>query len=312
MATSMGARAIHLGSLTGSLEPGKRADLLLLNNDDLYYLPKFSHSADNVYSQIVYTAKASDVASLMVNGRWLMRDRRLLTLDEAELRRQAGEVAQRIDTFLIQRESSLLTKLVAIESATEQESFEVQVKVEMPGEFRLEDRLAAAAVEVVRFRHYREFDTYFEFAANEQGRLRYREDQSLDPEGEITGARYRLTLTGPAREQEFEHAVLLSRSRFLASATKSLRFYREYFQPARELEVQKDRLRWLIRYHKTEFFINLDHVFKPDLPGCYLEIKSRTWSRTDAEKKSKLILELLRGLALDSARTFRTEYVEMG
>jgi 5-methylthioadenosine/S-adenosylhomocysteine deaminase len=312
MATSMGARAIHLGSLTGSLEPGKRADLLLLKNDDLHYLPKFSHSADNVYSQIVYTAKASDVVSLMVNGRWLMRDRQLLTVNEAELRRQAGEVAQRIDTFLILRETSLLTKLVAIESATEQESFEVQVKVELPEDFRLEDRLAASAVEVVRFRHYREFDTYFEFAAADQGRLRYREDQSLDPNGEITGARYRITLTGPASEQEFEHAILLSRSRFLASATKSLRFYREYFQPARELEVQKDRLRWLIRYQSTEFFINLDHVSKPDLPGRYLEIKSRTWSRTDSEKKSKLILALLRELMLDSARTFRTEYVEMG
>jgi 5-methylthioadenosine/S-adenosylhomocysteine deaminase len=311
MATCMGARALHLGDVTGSLEPGKRADLLILDQDGLHCLPRFSHSSDNVYSQIVYTAKASDVTSLMVEGRWLMQNRELLTLDEAAVRRQADDIAKRIDAFLMDRESSLLSKLVAIETATEEESMEVQVKVELPEEFALEKRLASAGLEIVRFRHYREFDTYFEFPTPDQGRLRYREDQFLDADGEATTARYRLTLTGPAREREFKHAVLLSRSRFLAPATHSLRFYREYFQPTHEVEIQKDRLRWLIRRSGTEFFINLDHILKPDLPGRYLEIKSRTWSRTDAEKKAILILELIRVLGIDSAQTFHNDYIDM-
>jgi 5-methylthioadenosine/S-adenosylhomocysteine deaminase len=311
MATCMGARALHMGRITGSLEVGKRADLLLLDQDGMHCLPRFSHSSENVYSQIVYTAKASDTVSLMVDGRWLMRERKLLTLDEFSVRQHADETAKQIDAFLIQRESSLLSKLVAIETATEEESMEVQVKVELPEGFNIDERLSAAGLEVIRFRHYREFDTYFEFAASAQGRLRYREDQFLDAEGEATEARYRLTLTGPVREREFEHAVVLSRSRFLASASHSLRFYREYFQPIREFEIQKDRLRWLVRRDGIEFFFNLDQILKPDLPGRYLEIKSRTWSRNDAEKKSGLIVEILRLLALDKARTFHEDYAEM-
>ncbi len=68
----------------------------------------------------------------MVNGRWLMQDHQLLTLKEAELVSQAAEYAHRIDTFLIEREQSVLSKLIAIGGATEEESFEVQAKVRIP------------------------------------------------------------------------------------------------------------------------------------------------------------------------------------
>ena len=78
--------------------------------------------------------------------------------------------------------------------------------------------------------------------------------------------------------------VLLSRSRYIANATQSLRFYREYFKPKFEHEIEKDRLRYLIKYQGTEFFINIDTIVKPGL-GKFLEIKSRTWSRKDAEQK---------------------------
>ncbi len=64
----------------------------------------------------------------MCNGRWLMRDRALLTLDERELREAAREAATRVDAFLGSREVSVLQKLVAVGGAVEQESFEVQVK----------------------------------------------------------------------------------------------------------------------------------------------------------------------------------------
>jgi 5-methylthioadenosine/S-adenosylhomocysteine deaminase len=311
MATCMGARALHISHLTGSLEPGKCADLLRLDLEGLHSFPTFKRIPDNVYSHIVYTAKASDTLDLMVNGRWLMRNRQLQTLDETAIREQGAQTAEQIDAFLLRRESSILSKLVAIETATEQESMEVQVKVEVPESLDVETQIRKAGLTVVRFRHYHEYDTYFEFAMADQGRLRYREDQLIDARGEPLNARYRLTLMGPAHEEEFEHAVLLSRSRFLASASHSLRFYREYFQPAQEIEIQKDRLRWLIRYQDTEFFINADQVQQPKLQGRYLEIKSRTWSRTDAEKKSTSIVELMRLLGIDMARTFHEEYMEM-
>ena len=99
--------------------------------DQTHNVPRFAREPDAVYSQLVYAAKSTDVVDMMCDGRWLMRDRRLLTLDEDELREAAQDVASRIDTFLIQREQSVLQKLIAIGGAVEQESFEVQVKARL-------------------------------------------------------------------------------------------------------------------------------------------------------------------------------------
>ncbi|MBN1439853.1 MAG: amidohydrolase [Anaerolineales bacterium] len=311
MATRMGAEALHIGSRTGSLEPGKRADLLLLDLGGIHSSPGFERDPESVYSRIVYSAKAGDVTGLMVDGRWLLRNRRLQTLPEADLLHQAAEMARRLDSFLALRESSVLSKLVAIETASEEESFEVQVKVIVPEGFPLPRQLAHPDLEILYSRHYREYDTYFEFPAADQGRLRYREDQAVGEGGETMNARYRLTLTGPTREREFTGAVLLSRSRFLAGATHSLRFYREYFQPAREIEVNKQRLRWQIRYRGKEFFVNFDSLSKPALPGRFLEVKARTWSRRDSENKAGMIVEIVRLLGAQDAEAFRQDYVEM-
>jgi 5-methylthioadenosine/S-adenosylhomocysteine deaminase len=311
MATRMGAHALHLGAVTGSLEPGKRADLLLLDLQGVHSSPGFQRSTDSVYSRIVYSAKACDVTDLMVDGKWLLRGRALQNLPEADLLHQAAETARRLDAFLELRESSVLSKLVAIETATEEESFEVQVKVKVPADFPILQRLDNPELEVLYQRRYREYDTYFEFAAADQGRLRYREDQYVADSGEPTNARYRLTLTGPTREREFTGAVLLSRSRFLAPATRSRRFYREYFQPVRIIEVVKNRLRWQIRFRGTEFYVNFDAVSKPALPGSFLEVKSRTWSRRDAESKAGMIVEIVRLLGAGDAEAFREDYVEM-
>jgi 5-methylthioadenosine/S-adenosylhomocysteine deaminase len=108
MATRIGARAVHMGALTGSLEPGKRADLIVLDLEQAHTSPRFERDPNAVYSQIVYAAKSTDVVDVMCDGRWLMRDRRLLTLDEDDLRAAAADVARHIDAFLIQREQSVL------------------------------------------------------------------------------------------------------------------------------------------------------------------------------------------------------------
>jgi len=138
--------------------------------------------------------------------------------------------------------------------------------------------------------------------------LRIREDELIDARGNVKSVRSRLTLLGP-REDKFDHDVLLSRSRFLAPATHTLRFYREYFQPEREEIVQKDRLRWHIKYKDTNFFVNLDTMEKPDL-GCFLEIKSRTWSRKDAIRKAEMAHELLTLLGAAGGETMTKDYIE--
>jgi len=103
---------------------------------------------------------------------------------------------------------------------------------------------------------------------------------------------------------------MLSRSRFLAPATNSLRFYREYFKPKTEIAIEKDRLRWFIKYKDTEFYVNLDTVSVPQL-GHFLEVKSRTWSRKDADNKAHLLNELLSILGADGGETVTEDYIDI-
>jgi 5-methylthioadenosine/S-adenosylhomocysteine deaminase len=310
MATRLGARALHLGSVTGSLEPGKRADLILVDISPLHNSPRFRRDQDNPYAQLVYASKATDVSDVMVNGKWLMRDRRLLTVDETELVSAANEYARKIDIFLIEREQSVFSKLVALGGSAEEQSFEVQVKVKLDDPATVLEAVKKPEIEILRKKHYHQHDVYFSFSDPVQGWLRYREDEIVDDKGQILGVRGRLTLIGPSREGDFAHDVLLSRIRYFAPATNSLRFYREYFKPSHETYIDKDRLRWLVRYKDEEFFINLDRVDTPDL-GYYLEIKSRTWSRRDAEEKAHWTSELITLLGGLLDETVTQDYVEI-
>ncbi len=310
MATRTGARALHLGAVTGSLEPGKRADLIVVDIDRTHNIPRFERDPAGIYSQIVYAAKSSDVMDVMCDGRWLMRDRRLLTVDEDELRAASRDVARRIDAFLIEREQSVLQKLIAIGGASEQESFEVQVKARAGSADAVRRALERDDLTVIRAAHYHQFDTYFFFDDPNQGRLRYREDEFLDEQGKVLNARARLTLTGPSREAAFG-SVLLFRSRFLAPAAHSPRFYREYFKPAREREVEKDRRRWLVAFRGVQFYVHLDHMVRPHAGEHFLEVKSRTWSRRDAQDKAAIILELLELLGARPDEAIEEGYVEL-
>jgi 5-methylthioadenosine/S-adenosylhomocysteine deaminase len=91
MATLRGARALHLEKEIGSLEKGKRADLAIVDLDDLNQTPSY-----NIYSDLVYATKASDVRTVIVEGRVIMRDRRLLTLNEETIKADARRFRERI------------------------------------------------------------------------------------------------------------------------------------------------------------------------------------------------------------------------
>ena len=310
MATRLGAAALHLDHLTGSLEPGKRADLIVLDVSRLHNLPAFARDPGGIYARIVYTSKSTDVVDVMCNGRWLMRDRVLQTLDEAELMREAVDRAGRIDAFLGSREVSVLQKLIAVGGAIEQESFEVQVKARLASDVRVVATLAAPVLTIIRSSRYRQHDLYWSFDDPDQGRLRYRDDEFLDDKGEITGERSRLTLTGRTQEDRFGE-VLLFRSRYLAPAAHSARFYREYFRPAAEHVVTKERRRWLVAYRGVEFYVHLDRLIEPATEGYFLEIKSRTWSQRDARDKAAVITELLALFGAAPDQTLGDGYVEL-
>jgi 5-methylthioadenosine/S-adenosylhomocysteine deaminase len=84
LATMGSARALHLENEIGSIEKGKRADLVIVERDSLNQIPLY-----NIYSDLVYATKASDVQTVIINGRIVMRDRRLLTLNEAAIKEGA-------------------------------------------------------------------------------------------------------------------------------------------------------------------------------------------------------------------------------
>ncbi|HKO99816.1 MAG TPA: amidohydrolase [Pyrinomonadaceae bacterium] len=84
LATIRGAQALHLEKEIGSLEVGKRADLVLVARDSLNQIPSY-----NIYSDLVYATKASDVQTVVINGKIVMRDRKLLTLDEVAIKASA-------------------------------------------------------------------------------------------------------------------------------------------------------------------------------------------------------------------------------
>jgi 5-methylthioadenosine/S-adenosylhomocysteine deaminase len=91
MATIRGARALHLEKEIGSIEKGKRADLVIVDLDDLNQTPSY-----NIYSDLVYATKAGDVRTVIIEGRVVMRDRRLLTLNEELIKKDARRYRERI------------------------------------------------------------------------------------------------------------------------------------------------------------------------------------------------------------------------
>ena len=95
MATRGGALAIGLGDRIGRLEPGYLADLIAVDFTDVHHVPTY-----DVVSHLVYVTDEQDVTSVVVDGRILMRDRELLTIDTDRVSRESRALAARIATAL--------------------------------------------------------------------------------------------------------------------------------------------------------------------------------------------------------------------
>ena len=95
MATIEGARALHMDAGIGSLEAGKRADIVVVDLDSLHQTPRY-----HLFSHLVYATKASDVRTVVIEGRVVMRDRRLLTLNEELIKQKARAYRERVSRSL--------------------------------------------------------------------------------------------------------------------------------------------------------------------------------------------------------------------
>jgi 5-methylthioadenosine/S-adenosylhomocysteine deaminase len=98
MATSGGATAIGLGDSIGSLEVGKRADLIQVAFDDVHHVPTY-----DVISHLVFVTDEQDVASVVVDGKLLMREKEFLTIDTARVAAEARPLAAKIKSALEKR-----------------------------------------------------------------------------------------------------------------------------------------------------------------------------------------------------------------
>jgi len=95
MATIDGARAIHMEKEIGSLEAGKKADLALISLDEPNAVPMY-----DIYAQIAYSLKGSDVETVIIGGRVVMRDHKLLTVDEPAVIEKAREYGESVKKSL--------------------------------------------------------------------------------------------------------------------------------------------------------------------------------------------------------------------
>jgi 5-methylthioadenosine/S-adenosylhomocysteine deaminase len=98
MATSGGAEAIGLRDQIGALSVGMKADLIQVSFDDVHFVPTY-----DVISHLVYVADEQDVSTVIVDGKILMRDRSILTVDTKRVTQEARTLALRIQTSLTNR-----------------------------------------------------------------------------------------------------------------------------------------------------------------------------------------------------------------
>ncbi len=97
-ATSGGARALGMGDITGSLEVGKKADLFVVDLMKPHLVPSL-----RVVSSFVHNGQPGDITSVMVDGEWVMRDGKVLTIDEDDVVRRAEAVGHAAWRRLLER-----------------------------------------------------------------------------------------------------------------------------------------------------------------------------------------------------------------
>ncbi|MCK9276006.1 MAG: amidohydrolase [Syntrophales bacterium] len=91
MATGNGAKILGMENITGSLETGKKADIIIIDCNKPHLTPLY-----NEYSHLVYAVNGSDVETVIINGKMVMEKRTLLTIDEARVMAEVRTIAQRV------------------------------------------------------------------------------------------------------------------------------------------------------------------------------------------------------------------------
>lgn len=94
MLTTVNGAKVLLRNDIGSLEEGKKGDLILIDLEKPHLVPLY-----NPYSQIIYSASGADVSTTIINGRIIMKDKKILTIDEDEVIKEVKKIAQKINEW---------------------------------------------------------------------------------------------------------------------------------------------------------------------------------------------------------------------
>ena len=91
MATIEGAKVLGMENEIGTLEPGKKADMIFIKTDKLHMCP-----ANDVCANLVYSSNGADVETVMIDGKVIMQNRKMVNLDEKQVMRQVKKIAKRL------------------------------------------------------------------------------------------------------------------------------------------------------------------------------------------------------------------------
>ena len=89
--TIEGAKVLGLENEIGTIEPGKKADMIFIKTDRIHLCPD-----NDICSNIVYSANGADVDTVMIDGKVIMQNRKMVNIDEKEVMKQVKKIAKRI------------------------------------------------------------------------------------------------------------------------------------------------------------------------------------------------------------------------
>jgi 5-methylthioadenosine/S-adenosylhomocysteine deaminase len=124
MATIEGAKALGIDDITGSIEVSKRADIAILNLDRTHLTPFYDYTLENIYSQVVYAAKSSDAETVIINGKVVMRDRTILTIEKEVVMAKCRSIAKGINEYKKKELDEISSKRIRLGDEEMQHTYE--------------------------------------------------------------------------------------------------------------------------------------------------------------------------------------------
>jgi len=156
---AMGANALHIGNITGSLEPGKTQQIRWIDTNQLHNSPHFNHDPLELTRQVILCIQSIG-CERWCEWKMVMIDHRLLTLTSGINHCQPRNTPKKIDVFLMNRENSVLSKLIAMVELPKRKALKSRRKCVLKDISPSCRKYNPLKSKILRKRHYKEYDSY--------------------------------------------------------------------------------------------------------------------------------------------------------